>query len=71
MPDLARIFSLISKAGRPPFIKCRFLENLEDDILKLQIVVYSKLIEHSARRRQIFGMLDRLREPLDRERLLI
>jgi hypothetical protein len=32
------------KSGRSPFIKWRFLENLEDDILKRQIIVYSKLI---------------------------
>ena len=32
------------KSGRSQFIRCRFLENLEDDILKQQIIVYSKLI---------------------------
>src|SRR5215510_13894678 len=32
------------KNGRSPFISWRFLENLEDDILKQQIIVYSKLI---------------------------
>ena len=32
------------KTGRSPFIRWRFLENLEDDILKRQIIVYSKLI---------------------------
>jgi hypothetical protein len=32
------------KSGRPPFIRWRFLENLEDDILKQRVVVYSKLI---------------------------
>ena len=32
------------KSGRSPFIKWRFLENLEDDILKQRIVVCSKLI---------------------------
>lgn len=32
------------KSGRSPFIRWRFLENLEDDILKRQIIVYSKLI---------------------------
>lgn len=32
------------KSSRSPFIRWRFLENLEDDILKRQIIVYSKLI---------------------------
>jgi hypothetical protein len=32
------------KSGRPPFIRWRFLEKLEDDILKQRIIVYSKLI---------------------------
>jgi hypothetical protein len=32
------------KSGRSPFIRWRFLENLEDDILKRQIIGYSKLI---------------------------
>src|SRR5262245_41828150 len=32
------------KSGRSPFIRWRFLENLEDDILKRQIIVYSNLI---------------------------
>jgi hypothetical protein len=32
------------RGGRPLLIRCRFLENLEDDILKQQIIVYSKLI---------------------------
>jgi hypothetical protein len=32
------------KSGRPPFIRWRFLENLEGDILKQRIVIYSKLI---------------------------
>ncbi len=32
------------KSGRSPFIRWRFLEELEDDILKRQIAVYSKLI---------------------------
>jgi hypothetical protein len=32
------------KSGRPPFIRWGFLENLDDDILKQQIMVYSKLI---------------------------
>ena len=32
------------KSGRSPFIRWRFLENLEDDILKQRIVVCSKLI---------------------------
>jgi hypothetical protein len=32
------------KSGRPPFIRWRFLENLEDDILKQRIIVYTKLI---------------------------
>ena len=32
------------KSGRSQFIRWRFLENLEDDILKQRIIVYSKLI---------------------------
>jgi hypothetical protein len=32
------------KSGRPPFIRWRFLEKLEDDVLKQRIIVYSKLI---------------------------
>jgi hypothetical protein len=32
------------KSGRSPFIRWRFLENLEDDILKQRVIVYSKLI---------------------------
>ena len=32
------------KSCRWPFIRWRFLENLEDDILKQRIIVYSKLI---------------------------
>jgi hypothetical protein len=32
------------KSGRSSFIRWRFLENLEDDILKQRIVVCSKLI---------------------------
>src|SRR5215813_11581596 len=32
------------KSGRSPFIRWRFLENLEDDILKRRIIAYSKLI---------------------------
>src|SRR5262249_8079117 len=32
------------KSSRSPFISWRFLENMEDDILKRQIIVYSKLI---------------------------
>jgi len=37
------------KSGRSPFIRWRFLENLEDDILKQRIVVYSKLINTVSR----------------------
>jgi hypothetical protein len=48
------------KSGRPPFIKYRFLENLEDDILKHQIIVYSKLINTARDAAQSLGMLDRL-----------
>jgi hypothetical protein len=48
------------KSGRPPFIKWRFLENLEDDILKHQIIVYSKLINTARDAAQSLGMLDRL-----------
>jgi len=47
------------KSGRPPFIKGRFLENLEDDILKQQIIVYSKLINTARNAAQSLGMLDR------------
>ena len=32
------------KSGRSQFIRWRFLENLEDDVLKQRIVAYSKLI---------------------------
>jgi len=32
------------KSGRSSFIRWRFLENLEDEVLKQHIVVYSKLI---------------------------
>src|SRR5262249_27271376 len=32
------------KSGRSPFIRWRFLEHLEDDVLKQRILVYSKLI---------------------------
>jgi hypothetical protein len=32
------------KSSRSPFIRWRFLENLEDDILKQQIIAYSKMI---------------------------
>jgi hypothetical protein len=46
-------------SGRPPFIKCRFLENLEDDILKQRIIVYSKLINTARDAPQSLGMLDR------------
>jgi hypothetical protein len=31
-------------SGHSPFIRWRFLENLEDDVLKQRIGVYSKLI---------------------------
>ncbi|HKQ91258.1 MAG TPA: hypothetical protein VJZ77_11265 [Blastocatellia bacterium] len=48
------------KSGRPPFIKCRFLENLEDDILKQQIIVYSKLMNTVRDSAQSLGALDRL-----------
>jgi hypothetical protein len=48
------------KSGRPPFIKCRFLENLEDDILKQQIIVYSKLMNTVRDAAQSLGMIDRL-----------
>lgn len=48
------------KSGRPPFISWRFLENLEDDILKQQIIVYSKLINTARNAGQSLGMLDRL-----------
>lgn len=48
------------KSGRPPFISWRLLENLEDDILKRQIIVYSKLINTARNAAQSIGMLDRL-----------
>src|SRR5215475_281187 len=32
------------KSGRSQFIRWRFLENLEDDVLRQQIIAYSKLI---------------------------
>jgi hypothetical protein len=48
------------KSGRPPFIKCGFLENLEDDILKQQIIVYSKLMNTVRDAAKSLGMLDRL-----------
>jgi hypothetical protein len=47
------------KSGRSQFIRWRFLENLEDDILKQQIVVYSKLINavsHIFHERGRFGL---------------
>jgi hypothetical protein len=48
------------KSGRPPFITWRFLENLEDDILKQQVIVYSKLINTVRDAAQHLGLLDRL-----------
>src|SRR5215475_6783915 len=48
------------KGGRPPFIRWRFLENLEDDILKQQIIAYSKLINTARDAAQSLGMFDRL-----------
>jgi hypothetical protein len=53
------------KCGRSQFIRWRFLENLEDDILKQRIVVYSKLINtvsHISHERGRFeiGVLKRL-----------
>jgi hypothetical protein len=48
------------KSGRSQFISCRFLENLEDDILKNQIIVYSKLINTVRDAAQSLGLLDRL-----------
>src|SRR5262245_14741339 len=48
------------KSGRSQFIKCRFLENLEDDILKQQIIVYTKLINTVRDAAQPLGLLDRL-----------
>jgi hypothetical protein len=48
------------KSGRSQFIRCRFLENLEDDILKQQIIVYSKLINTVRDADQYLGLLDRL-----------
>ena len=47
-------------SGRSQFIRWRFLENLEDDILKQQIIVYSKLINTVRDAAQYLGLLDRL-----------
>jgi hypothetical protein len=48
------------KSGRSQFISWRFLENLEDDVLKQQIIVYSKLINTVRNAAQSLGLLDRL-----------
>src|SRR5215510_1226592 len=48
------------KSGRSQFIRWRFLENLEDDILKQQIIVYSKLINTVRDAAQYLGLLGRL-----------
>jgi len=48
------------KSGRSKFIRWGFLENLEDDILKQQIIVYSKLINTVRDAAQSSGLLDRL-----------
>jgi hypothetical protein len=48
------------KSGRSQFIRCRFLENLEDDILKHQIIIYSKLINTVRDAAQSLDILDRL-----------
>src|SRR5215475_1231199 len=48
------------KSGGSQFIRCRFLENLEDDILKQRIIVYSKLINTVRDAAKSLGMLDRL-----------
>jgi hypothetical protein len=53
------------KSGRSSFIRWRFLENLEDDILKQRIIVYSKLINtvsHISHERGRFeiGVVNRL-----------
>jgi len=48
------------KSGRSQFIRWRFLENLEDDILKQQIIAYSKLINTVRDAAQYLGLLDRL-----------
>jgi len=48
------------KGGRPPLIRWRFLEKLEDEILKQQIIAYSKLINTACDAAQSLGMLDRL-----------
>ena len=47
-------------SGRSQFISWRFLENLEDDVLKQQIIVYSKLINTVRDAAQYLGLLDRL-----------
>jgi hypothetical protein len=51
------------KNGRSPSIRWRFLENLEDDILKQQIIVYSKLITTVRNAAQSLYLLDRFGEP--------
>jgi len=51
------------KSGRSPFIRWRFLENLGDDLLKQQIIVYSKLINTVRNAAQSLYMLDRFGEP--------
>ena len=57
------------KSGRSQFIRSRFLENLEDDILKQRIIVYSKLINtvsHISHERGPFeiGVVKRLSKEL-------
>jgi hypothetical protein len=47
-------------SGRSQFISWRFLENLEDDVLKQQIIVYSKLINTVRNAAQSLGLFDRL-----------
>jgi hypothetical protein len=47
-------------SGRSQFISWRFLENLEDDVLKQQIIVYSKLINTVRDAAKHLGLLDRL-----------
>src|SRR5215813_324921 len=48
------------KSGRSQFIRCRFLENLEDDTLKHQVIVYTKLINTVRDATKSLGLLDRL-----------
>src|SRR5215475_14091200 len=47
-------------SGRSQFISWRFLENLEDDVLKQQIIAYSKLINTVRDSAQYLGLIGQL-----------